>query len=83
MLARQLATPAQRALLDRAGTAIGEADVAELAETVAATGAVAEVEQMISDRVAVALAALDTAPIDETARSALTGLAAAAAHRRA
>ncbi|WDZ86208.1 polyprenyl synthetase family protein [Micromonospora cathayae] len=81
MVARQLATPAQRALLDRAGTAMDEDDVAELTEVVAATGAVGQVEQMISDRVAEALAALGSAPIDETARSALTGLATAATHR--
>ena len=45
---------------------------------VADTGAVDRVERMIADRVADALAALATAPIDETARTALTGLG----HRR-
>jgi geranylgeranyl diphosphate synthase type I len=38
---------------------------------------------MISDRVADALAALDTAPIDQVARRALTDLAVTATHRRA
>ncbi|MDI5941016.1 polyprenyl synthetase family protein, partial [Micromonospora sp. DH15] len=57
--------------------------VARLAELVADTGAVARVERRIADRVADALAALDTASIDETARTALTGLATAATARRA
>jgi geranylgeranyl diphosphate synthase type I len=83
MLARQLATPAQRRALDRVGAGIGDAEVAGLAGLVADTGAVDRVEGMISDRVAEALAALDTVPIDETARTALTGLATAATNRRA
>ncbi|WP_200208779.1 polyprenyl synthetase family protein [Micromonospora coerulea] len=83
MVARQLATPAQRRALDRAGPVGGGRDVARLAEVVADTGAVARVERMISDRVAEALTALDTASIDETARTALTGLATAASTRRA
>ena len=52
--------------------------MARLAELVADTGAVDRVERMIAERVAEALAALGTAPIDETARTALTGLAIAA-----
>ncbi|SBT50418.1 polyprenyl synthetase family protein [Micromonospora auratinigra] len=83
MLARQLATPAQRRALDRAGTVTATREVARLAEVVRDTGAVARVERMISDRVGEALAALDTASIDGTARSALTGLATAATTRRA
>ncbi|MER5702265.1 polyprenyl synthetase family protein [Micromonospora sp. NPDC002296] len=83
MLARQLATPAQRRALDRAGAVTGAREVSRLAQVVAGTGAVARVERMISDRVAEALAALDTAPIDETTRTALTGLATAATDRRA
>ncbi|GAA4566054.1 hypothetical protein GCM10023176_15430 [Micromonospora coerulea] len=63
--------------------AAGGRDVARLAEVVADTGAVARVERMISGRVAEALTALDTASIDETARTALTGLATAASTRRA
>jgi geranylgeranyl diphosphate synthase type I len=80
-LARQLATPVQRTVLDRAGTDLGTDDLAELAELVAATGAVDRVERMISDRVAEALGALDTGDLDETARSALTALAAATTDR--
>ncbi|MGW1056572.1 polyprenyl synthetase family protein [Micromonospora rubida] len=83
MLARQLATPAQRQALDRAGAVTGAREVAGLAGLVTDTGAVARVERMISDRVGEALAALDTASIDGAARTALTGLATAAAHRRA
>ncbi|MEV5820606.1 polyprenyl synthetase family protein [Micromonospora harpali] len=83
MLARQLATANQRRALERAGRVAAAREVARLAELVADTGAVARVERMISDRVADALAALDTASIDETARTALTGLATAATARRA
>ncbi|SCF00624.1 geranylgeranyl diphosphate synthase, type I [Micromonospora haikouensis] len=83
MLARQLATTNQRRALERAGRVAVAREVARLAELVADTGAVARVERMISDRVADALAALDTAAIDETARTALTGLATAATARRA
>ncbi|MGR6316607.1 polyprenyl synthetase family protein [Micromonospora soli] len=83
MLARQLATPAQRRALDRAGPVTGAGEVAWLAELVRDTGAVTRVERMIADRVTEALRALDTAPIDETARTALTGLATAATTRPA
>ncbi|RLP91983.1 polyprenyl synthetase family protein [Micromonospora sp. CV4] len=79
MLARQLATPAQLKALDRAG----EGRVDRLAELIADTGAVARVERMIAERVGDALAALDAAPVDRTARTALTGLATAATNRRA
>ncbi|MFU8850945.1 polyprenyl synthetase family protein [Micromonospora sp. SL1-18] len=83
MLARQLATPFQRRALDRAGTVTGVREVTGLAELVADTGAVARVERMITERVAEALTALDTAPIDGAARTALASLAHAAAQRRA
>ncbi|MFJ6196723.1 polyprenyl synthetase family protein [Micromonospora sp. NPDC092111] len=83
MLARQLAGPTQRRALDRAGTATGDREVARLAELVADTGAVARIERMISDRVAEALTALETASIDQPARTALTVLATAATMRRA
>ncbi|RLK24261.1 geranylgeranyl diphosphate synthase type I [Micromonospora sp. M71_S20] len=83
MVARQLATPTQRRALDGVGADVGDAEVARLAELVADTGAVDRVERMISDRVTEALTALGTASIDETARTALTGLATAATNRRA
>ena len=91
VLARELATTAERAELDRGmaaeadgGHAIhDEGVVARLADVVAATGAVARVEEMIGRRVSDALAALETAPIDRLARSALADLALAATRRRA
>ncbi|KAB1914969.1 polyprenyl synthetase family protein [Micromonospora sp. AMSO31t] len=83
MLARQLGTPAQRRALERAGTVTGAGEVARLADLVRDTGAVARVERMIADRVTEAQVALDDAPIDGTARTALTGLATAATTRRA
>ncbi|MFI6065461.1 polyprenyl synthetase family protein [Micromonospora sp. NPDC051227] len=79
MLARELATPAQLAALERAS----DGSVDTLAELVVETGAVTRVEQMIAERVSDALAALDAAPVDQTARTGLTGLATAAANRRA
>lgn len=79
MVARQLATPAQLRVLERAG----DGPVDRLAELVAETGAVTRVERMIAERVGDALAALDAAPVDRTARTALTGLATAATNRRA
>ncbi|NYH44343.1 geranylgeranyl diphosphate synthase type I [Micromonospora jinlongensis] len=79
MLARELSTPAQLRAMDRAG----DGPVDRLAELVVETGAVARVERMIAERVSDALAALDAAPVDRTARTALTGLATAATNRRA
>ncbi|WP_433128240.1 polyprenyl synthetase family protein [Micromonospora sp. CA-240977] len=79
MLARELATPAQLRALERAA----DEPVDRLAELVAETGAVARVERMIAERVSDALVALDAAPVDRTARTALTGLATAATNRRA
>ena len=90
MLARQLATPSQRAELDRdlAGAVI-PADgsgghtrrVARLAEIIAETGAPARVEALISERVADGITALAEAPIADDARIALADLAVTAAHR--
>ncbi|MEU4471498.1 polyprenyl synthetase family protein [Micromonospora sp. NPDC023888] len=79
MLARELATPAQLRALERAR----DEPVEGLAELVAETGAVARVERMIAERVSEALAALDAAPVDRTARTALTGLTTAATNRQA
>ncbi|MGC4894507.1 polyprenyl synthetase family protein [Micromonospora sp. DT31] len=82
MLARQLADPTQRRALQRAGSVTADREVARLADLVRDTGAAARVERMISDRVTDALTALASAPIDETARTALTGLATAATARQ-
>ncbi|MGC4745162.1 polyprenyl synthetase family protein [Micromonospora sp. DT201] len=79
MLAQELATPAQFRALERAS----DGPVDRLAELLAETGAVTRVERMIAERVSDALVALDAAPIDRTARTALTGLATAVTNRRA
>jgi geranylgeranyl diphosphate synthase, type I len=76
LLARERATDRQRAELDRC-----DADVARLAEIVADTGAVKIIESMVDERVDAAVAVLLGAPIDATARDALTTLAVSATHR--
>jgi len=81
MLARQLASRAQRAELDRAEA--GPAALARRAAVVEETGAVSRLEQLIDDRVGAAVTALDAAPLDPPVRAALTGLARAATNRRA
>jgi geranylgeranyl diphosphate synthase type I len=59
------------------------ADVNRFAAVVAETGAVAAVEKMVERRVDAALEALEDAPIDAAARSALAVLAITATDRRA
>lgn len=94
MLARRLATPAQRAELDPypAGAVIPADDsggpstharIAHRAMVIADTGAVAEVEALIRRRVAEGVEALAGAPIHNDARAALTDLAVTATHRTA
>ncbi|MFC7546426.1 polyprenyl synthetase family protein [Plantactinospora sp. GCM10030261] len=86
MLARELATPVQRAALnevDRDDPPVAAGRIRELADVVTATGAVARVERLIDQRVAEALTALDGAAIGAAARRALGDLAVAATHRRA
>ena len=94
MLAHQLATPAQRAELapnpagavipaDGSGGLNSPAAIARRAEIIVETGAVAQVEALIQQRVAEGVAALVDAPIHDDARDALTHLAASASHRRA
>ena len=77
MLARELATPAQRAEL------AFDADIARRAEAIAATGAPARIESMIGERVGAGIAALADAPIHAEARAALTALAVRATQRSA
>ncbi|HET7311837.1 MAG TPA: polyprenyl synthetase family protein [Mycobacteriales bacterium] len=55
--------------------------VTVLREVITATGALTKVEQLISERLDAALAALAAAPVDESARPALTELATAVSHR--
>ncbi|WP_341718421.1 polyprenyl synthetase family protein [Micromonospora sp. FIMYZ51] len=83
MLARQLATPAQRRTLDGTGRCVDEPAIARLAEVVVDTGAVDRIERMIDERIEEALTALDTVAVDETARTALVGLATTATRRSA
>ncbi|RZU50842.1 geranylgeranyl diphosphate synthase type I [Krasilnikovia cinnamomea] len=85
MLARQSATPAQLAALDRIHDPGRDttADVDRLARVIAETGAVARVEALIRQRVAEGTAALANAPIRPDARAALTRLAVTATHRPA
>jgi geranylgeranyl diphosphate synthase type I len=83
-LAAERGTPAQRALLDRllGDPALSADGVAALREAIAATGAPAEVERMIAERVAAGTAALEAGPIDPVAGAALADLAVAATARR-
>jgi geranylgeranyl diphosphate synthase type I len=94
MFAYQLATPAQRAELDRdpAGAVIPAdgsggrtalATIARRAEVIADTGAAAKVEALIRRRVTEGVEALAGAPIHDDARAALTDLAFTATHRPA
>ncbi|MEU4243788.1 polyprenyl synthetase family protein [Actinoplanes sp. NPDC026619] len=90
LLARQLATPAQRAelALDPAG-AVNPADgsggpsLSGMADLIRETGALAQVEDMIQERVATAVALLADTPMDAEARSTLTELAVRATQRPA
>jgi geranylgeranyl diphosphate synthase type I len=95
MLAHQLATPAQRAELDRGpagpvnpadgsgASSRGRIDVGRLADVIAETGAVQQVEALIRRRVTDAVNALADAPIHDHARNALTDLAVSATRRPA
>jgi geranylgeranyl diphosphate synthase type I len=85
LTAERLATPAQRAALDQAlacASRAGDVDLGRLADLIADTGAVDEMERMIHARVVAALAILSAAPIDPTASDALAELAVAVTHRR-
>jgi geranylgeranyl diphosphate synthase type I len=92
MLARQLATPAQRAELanypagaviaaDGSGGLNPEIDVSGMAQLIIETGAPARVETLIRQRVGEGIAALADAPIQDDARTALTDLAVSTTHR--
>ncbi len=93
MLARRLATPAQRAELatDPAGAVnpadgsggFTPADIERRAQIIAETGAPDRIEAMIAERVADGVTAVADAPIREDARAALIDLAVRATHRPA
>jgi geranylgeranyl diphosphate synthase, type I len=81
LLARRLATPAQKTALQRLPREA--ADLNQLADVVTETGAVEAVEAMVEHRIGTALDALTEAPIDAASRSALTELAISATQRQA
>jgi geranylgeranyl diphosphate synthase type I len=89
LLARQLATPAQLAVLnpaasgDPAGVTEAVADSSLVTQVIAETGAVDRVETMIQERVAAAIASLASAPLAPEARTALIELAVRATQRPA
>lgn len=82
LLARRLATPVQLAELPVAGET-QPPDIARRAAVIAETGAPAQVERMIQERVASAVAVLASAPIHADARAALIELAVRATQRPA
>jgi geranylgeranyl diphosphate synthase type I len=83
-LAARQATEAQgKALRDGLGDpALDEAGVGELRSIITRTGALAEVEERISELTRTALAALDPAPITAESRAVLAELAVAATARK-
>lgn len=81
LLARRLATPTQRKALRQPPA--DAADLAQLADVVAETGAVEAVEAMVERRTEIAMDALAGAPIEAASRSALADLAITATSRRA
>jgi geranylgeranyl diphosphate synthase, type I len=81
LLARRLATPTQRKALRQPPGDV--ADLAQLADVVAETGAVEAVEAMVERRTEIAMEALADAPIEAASRSALADLAITATSRRA
>jgi len=81
-LALDAAPPADAALLDRSlGTNLSPEEVQRLREVIDGSGARAQVEDVIDQLTATALAALDRASIDDDAREVLRGLAAAVTDR--
>jgi len=81
-LALDAAAPAAAALLDRSlGTALDVAQVAELRGIIDESGAHAQVEAVIEELATHAVAALDKADIDDSAREVLRQLASAATQR--
>jgi geranylgeranyl diphosphate synthase type I len=83
-LAGERATPAQLRVLDGylGDPALDPVGVDALRDVLVETGALAEVERMIDERLHEALAALDLAPVDGEAAGVLRELAEAATARR-
>ena len=81
-LALDGAAPADAALLDRSlGTPLSPPEVERLRDVIEASGAHAQVEEVIGELSRIAVAALDAADVDEHAREVLRGLAAAVTQR--
>ena len=74
-LARDAATPAQLAVLDRVGPSVTDDDVAAIQQVMADTGAVAQVEDEIDQLLDEALTAIDALPDVNGSRTALRALA--------
>ena len=75
-MATERATPAQRAVLARVGDVTMSPDtVAEIQQTIVATGALDELESRIAALADEAVASLDAAPIDDAAKEELRQLA--------
>ena len=83
-MARERATPAQAAIIDRhlGDRMLGEQAAAEVRAVITGTGALDECELMIERNVNNALAAVADAPVTEPARAALAALAIAASRRQ-
>ncbi len=81
-MATERATPAQRAVLDRVGRPdLGDDEVIAIQQVIVDCGALAALEQRIAELTDAAVAAIDAAPIDPTARHELRLLAAYVSHR--
>jgi len=80
-LARARATGPAAVELGRLLARRAPADLPRLAALLTRTGAAAEVDRMMADRIACAFAAVDDAALDPTTREALACLAAAASRR--
>jgi geranylgeranyl diphosphate synthase type I len=75
-IATARATPTQRDVLDRVGSAgLSPGDVAEIQQVLVDTGALAELEEQIDSLAVAALTALETVPITDDARKGLDELA--------
>jgi geranylgeranyl diphosphate synthase, type I len=82
-LAMDRADPTERATLEKSigNPGIDDADIAGVRDVLVSTGATDAVETLIDELTTNAVAALDAAPIDADARTALRGLAVAATQR--
>ena len=81
-LALDAAPPADAELLDRSlGTRLTPPEISRLRQVIEDSGAHAQVEEVIGELARIAVAALDEADVDASAREVLCGLAAAVIQR--